>query len=127
MTLDEIQQDKQTRYLFDKFDADNSGGLDNEELSQLFNEFHIDVDDEMVEKMFGKDNHFTLDSFLKMNNSKQKLEKYFKAMKKVQKKLLIMAGNRRRYMPVTFDEMMVNLGYHCERKEIREDIDRLDE
>ena len=29
-------------------------------------------------------------------------------------------------MPTTFDEMMVNLGYHAERKEIKLHIDDLD-
>ena len=81
----------------------------------------------MINQMFGTNMHFNLDNFLKMNHSKTRLEKYFKAMKRVQRKLLIIAGARRRYVPTTFDEMMVNLGYHAERKEIRLDIDRLDE
>ena len=54
------------------------------------------------------------------------LKKYYKAFKKFQKKLIIMSQNKRRYMPCTFDEMMVNLGYHAERKELRNQIEKLD-
>ena len=48
-TSEEIRQDKQTRYLFDKIDADKSGALDSEELQKLFNEFNVEVDQDMIE------------------------------------------------------------------------------
>ena len=40
-TRDQIKQKKQTKFIFDKFDADGSGGLDNEEVVNLFNEFNV--------------------------------------------------------------------------------------
>ena len=126
LSPDEIKTEKQTRYLFEKFDTDKSGGLDNEELESLFREFHIEVDANMINHMFGANMHFNLDNFLRMNHSKKQLQTFHRAMKKVQHALLIRAGSRRRYVPTTFDETMVNLGYHAERKEIRDNIDKLD-
>ena len=69
---------------------------------------------------------FTLEKFIKLNHSKKSLQQYFKAFKKFQNKLIIMSQFKRRYMPCTFDEMMVNLGYHAERKELRTQIEKLD-
>ena len=43
-THEEIRQDKQARYLFDKIDTDKSGDLDTNELQTLFNECNIEVD-----------------------------------------------------------------------------------
>ena len=73
LSPDEIATEKQTRYLFEKFDIDKSGGLDNEELEALFREFHIEVDSNMINQMFGVNMHFNLDNFLKMNHSKKQL------------------------------------------------------
>ena len=112
--------------MFEKIDSDKSGGLDSRELEELFNEFNVEVDSGMIEKLFGKGINFTLDNFKKLNHSKERLEKYYKVMKRLQRKLLIQAGIKRHYMPVTFDEMMVNLGYHAERKEIKHHIEDID-
>ena len=72
--------------------------------------------------------HFTLDTFIKLNRSKDMLTKYFNAFKKYQKKLQIQAkaNHSKFFIPSTFDEMMVNLGYHAERREINDKIDVLD-
>ena len=89
----------------------------------LFNEFHIQVDEETVESLFGGKIELSLLNFIRLSHSRESLQAYYKAFKKVERKLVIKCYQQRRYMPTTFDEMMVNLGYHAERREIKGEIE----
>ena len=72
-TREQIKQKKQTKYIFDKFDLDGSGGLDTEEVVAIFNEFNVDADTELIESLFGGKVDLTLLNFIKLSHSREAL------------------------------------------------------
>lgn len=79
MTDDEIQQKLATINLFTKFDFDGSGALDVQELTALYNENGIKVDEDDVKMLYADEKVlFTLDSFESMNKDTIKLRDFRK-------------------------------------------------
>ena len=117
-----MRQKKQIEALFYKFDADGSGGLDAQELVELYNQNGVAVDETIINKLFGDDINFTLDRFINITQNKEELQRYFKCFRKIKKLMLYRAEGQRTYMPTTFDETMVEFGSKLERKRILDEV-----
>ncbi|CDW84530.1 UNKNOWN [Stylonychia lemnae] len=70
-----------------KFDADGSGALDIDELSELFLENDIGIDKETLKAMFNNQN-FTLRNFKNINNSQNSLKCNIERAKVLNKKIM---------------------------------------
>jgi len=68
MSEQEINQDNIIETIFKKFDADNSGGLDLEEMVDLFKDNNVYLKQSTLKEMFQSD-EFTLDGFKALINS----------------------------------------------------------
>lgn len=75
MSRQEINQHQIIEQLFKNFDADGSGALDLGELQELFRENRINLDKDVIQKMF-QGNSFTLEKFKAINNSSEGLQKF---------------------------------------------------
>lgn len=75
MSAQQIKQNEIIERLFKYFDADGSGALDLQELVELFKANGIEVDRQIVERLFqGK--MFTLAKFKDLNNSTESLQNF---------------------------------------------------
>lgn len=64
MNIEACLQKQNTSKLFKAFDADGSGALDSGELTILYNENGVNVLEEDIQKMYGREKvEFTLDMF----------------------------------------------------------------
>lgn len=115
------EQRKQNEYmkmLFDQFDADGSGALDIEELTDLYRSNQVPITVDQIERLFGKDALFTLDEFIRINSSKNDLMRYYRAFKQMQRTLLEKANYKRQFMPANFEDLVVDFGTNVERRHI---------
>ena len=80
------------------------------------------VDETIINKAFGDDINFTLDTFINITQNKEELKRYFKCFRKIKNLMLFRAEGVRTYMPTTFDETMVEFGFKLERKRVLDDV-----
>ena len=116
----EIQNNLRILNLFDKFDADDSGALDAQELTTLYNQNGVMVTEDEIKKLYGNAPViFTLQMFSEMTKDKERLRNYRHQLKNLKIRLLAEAQytNSRDSIPSTFDSMMVDFGTKVERKE----------
>ena len=113
--------------MFDKFDTDNSGALDPNELVQLFRKNSVFVNRDMIFDMYGEGILLTFEEFLKINSSPEALKKFRTGLKKNYYTLSgkYAADFKTNKMPKTFDGLMVEFGVSCSRKIIYDELEEI--
>ena len=111
--------------MFHNFDEDGSGIIDSNEIIKLYNLHDIPIDSDSVLKLYGKNISFTLDKFIKITANREDLSRYFKHFKKIKKLMLARAFPMRQYMPTTFDETMVEIGFKLDRQNLLDQLGQL--
>ena len=76
MSAQEIKQNEIIEELFKKVDADGSGGLDPDELYEIFHDNKITLDKEMICKLFDNADEFTLEKLKSMIDNEEYLNKF---------------------------------------------------
>jgi len=78
MSAQEIKQNDIIEELFKKVDADGSGGLDPDELYEIFHDNKMTLDKEMICKLFDITDEFTLEKLKSMIDNEVYLNKFKK-------------------------------------------------
>lgn len=136
-TAKEINQKLQTINLFESFDKDANGHLDEKELATLYNSlgFHF-TQDEICDLYGGKNYvHFGLDEFQKFTKDKHKLARYRRVIKRLKPELemrrtaqILKEGReveKKLLIPPTFDQMMTAFGQRVLHKQIDTECDQV--
>ena len=78
MSEQEIKQNEIIEELFKKVDADGSGGLDPDELYEIFRDNKITLEKELICKLFDNADEFTLEKLKSMIDNEEYLNKFKK-------------------------------------------------
>jgi hypothetical protein len=104
-----------------QFDADGSGALDAGELTILFNQNGIAVDEEDIKRLFGSANiSMTFEKFERYCQDKAFLRNFRQQLKPMMHKLRDTRVNDeyRHYIPTTFDGIMLDFGHKLQKRQI---------
>ena len=74
--------------IFKKFDADGSGGLDLDELVELFQQNDVHLDKATIKQMF-QASEFTLEGFKEIIDSQEALNRFKKMLKQKKAEIII--------------------------------------
>lgn len=83
------------------------------------------VDEEMIKAMHGGEILLTVDTFNEINKDKFVLRRYRENLKHIRPFLKAAALGRRKFIPTTFDGMMVDFGTTAERKAFIKDFNEV--
>ena len=128
MSMQAVIQKQKTANMFKVFDTDGSGALDAQELTVLYKQNGVHVEESDIEKMYGDPKvKFTLEMFDQLPKQPQALKTYRSNLRDIRHKLVREAEKEgiRGFIPTTFDSMMLDFGNRLKRKELSQTHDEV--
>ena len=89
MSQQEIRQNEIIEELFKKVDADGSGGLDPDELYDIFHDNKITLDKDLICQLFDNADEFTLEKLKSMIDNEEYLNKFKKIFSSIRETIFI--------------------------------------